>query len=440
VVHRLKGRQTKVKALVFHAREIEIEKMQKNVKKLYKHQQRFADKNPDRAMLVWETGVGKSISACVWMNARPNTRMLLVCPKGIIGKWKRDLIEWGVTNADIASRDEVKKIDLSGYGGLVLDEAQDFASPLFTKQRSERASVIYDYVRTHMGCHILLLTATPVRSTPWNIHTLACYLGIYWERKEFQNEYFYMTNKFGRMHYEKKNGWQKMIRERVEQISDIVLMSDCVDVPQQHLQTIKIAWSKTQEKALQQHLYMEPSLEWHARHRMEQGEPKWKELKKLIDGYRKVIVVCHYRSQIDDYAARIGSERQVFVLNGDTKDQDAVIEGAKDADDCIFIIQAQMGAGFDAGEFSVVIFASMSFRYVDYVQMRGRVKRINNLHENTFIHLIGGKNDKAVYDAIQSGKDFDVHEQVTGTSKEIEQARSEDYAQSARVVSGELPF
>jgi len=410
------------------------------MKTLYKHQQAFADKNPDRGLLVWETGTGKTVSACVWIKARPVVNMLVVCPKGIVGKWKRDLEEWGAI-ADVVSRDNVKKIDLKSYGGIVLDEAQDFASPLFTKQRSARATTIYNYIRSRPHTHMLLLTATPVRSTPWNIHTLACYLGIYWDKNEFLNKYFYMTDRYGRMHYEKVDGWQKMIRPLVEEISDIVLMSECVDVPQQHHQVHNIKWTQKQENELKAQLYQEPTMEWHARHRLEQGEAKWKELKTIIDGYRKVIVVCHYRDQIDDYVARLKDSRLVYVLNGSVKDQDKVIEEAKEADDCIFIIQAQMGAGFDAGEFSVVVFASMSFRYVDYVQMKGRVKRINNLHENTFIHLLGGKNDKAVYDSIKANKDFDVHEHITSrVTKNNKQKRSENNAKSVSVDEEELPF
>jgi len=409
-------------------------------KTLYNHQKRFAQKNPDRAMLVWETGTGKTVSACVWINMRKEVKILIACPKGIIGKWKRDLKEWNVNPkmVDVVSRDDIKKINLNNYGGLVLDEAQDYSSPLFIKGRSQRAEVVYRFVRQHPKACVLLLTATPVRSTPWNIHTLACYLNYFWEIKKFRDEYFYFTDKFGIYHYEKKNGWQKMIRSKVEMISDIVLMQDCVDVPMQYHKTIRIPWTKKQEAELEKLSYEEAISEWHSRHRMEQGEPKWKTLETLLNGYRKVIVVCHFRSQIDDYVEKIGDSRQVFVLNGSVKDQDKVIEEAKSADDCVFIIQAQMGAGFDAGEFSVVIFASMSFRYVDYVQMKGRVKRINNLHENTFIHLIGGKNDLAVYNTIQLNKDFDVHDYLARTTKEIEQKRSEDYASDNGVVSEEL--
>ena len=213
------------------------------------------------------------------------------------------------------------------------------------------------------------------------------------------------------MHYETKRGWQKAIRPYVEEIADIVLMQDCVDVPTQHHEIVEVSWGKHEESWLKQNLqYLEGAAQWHERHRLENGHKKFQAIVKITDGYRKVIVVCHYRSQIDEYEKWFKKDRQVFTLHGDTKDQSTVIKEAREADDCIFIIQAQMGAGFDAAEFSVVIFASMSFRYVDHVQMKGRVKRINNLHENKFIYMIGGRCDRAVYATIQANKDFDVHE------------------------------
>lgn len=383
---------------------------------LYKHQQRFITKNPDKALLVWETGTGKTIVACEWIKLRVPVKTVVICPKAIIKKWQRDLKESGAV-ADVFSRDQIKKEDIKGYGCIVIDEAQDFASPLFNKDRSERATIIYKRLRENPRINILLLTATPVRSTPWNIHTLAVYIGIFWDIQNFQRDFFYFTDMFGRFHWEKKNGWQKQIRPLVEEIADIVLMSDCVDVPKQHHQVQEIPWTKDQEDLLKGQGYQEPIQAWHARHRAENGHKKFKELEKIVNGYRKVIVVCHYRAQIEDYEKRLSSSRLVYTLTGDTKDQDKVIQEAREADDCIFIIQAQMGAGFDAGEFSVVVFASMSFRYVDYVQMKGRVKRINNLHENTFIHLLNGKNDVAIYDTIQQNKDFDVHEYINKSSR-----------------------
>lgn len=357
---------------------------------------------------MWETGTGKTVAACAWIRLRKDLPALVVCPKAIVDKWRRDLKEWGAV-AIVITRDEIKKYDISRFRAIVLDEAQDYAAPLFDKGISQRARAVYDHIRNHPDTNVLLLTATPVRSTPWNIHTLATYIGVFWPPKYFKKKFFHLTDKFGTYHYEKNTGWQKVIRPYIEEIADIVLMSDCVDVPVQHHQIERIPWSKENEETLKAQ-YLEPAAAWHARHRLENGEDKFKKLQTILDGYRKVIVVCHYRDQIEQYVQAIGEDRQVFQLHGGTKNQDEVIKAAREADDCVFFIQASMGAGFDAGEFSVVVFASMSFKYVDYVQMKGRVKRINNLHENTFIHLLGGKCDEAVYKTIQENRDFDVHD------------------------------
>lgn len=409
------------------------------MKKPYAHQQRFIDRNKNRDLLVWEGGLGKTFAGSLWLLKRPKMKALVVCPKAIIGKWKRDLVADGA-KADVVSRDEIKKIDLNKYKAIILDEAQDFASPIFDKARSQRTTVLYQYVKDNPDAHILLLTATPVRSTPWNIHTLACFLGIYWDVVKFRDEFFHLTNKFGRMHYEKNKDWRIRIRKYIEEISDIVLMADVVDVPLQHNQVIQIPFTPAQENALGEQ-YLEPSAEWHARHRAENGKEKFKVLEGIMAKYRKVIVVCMYTQQLKDYAEYIGEDRAVFTLNGQTKDQDEVIKQAQEADDCVFLVQASMGAGFDADQFSVIVFASMSFKYIDYAQMKFRVKRIHNLHENTFIHLLGGKCDQSVYNAIDAGKNFDVVEYLAGTSAEARQTRGQSNAESVGVdESQSVPF
>lgn len=407
-------------------------------KTLYKHQQAFIDRNKNRDLLVYEGGTGKTFCGCLWLNKRKHLKALVVCPKSIIKKWKRSLEEEGSV-ADVCSRDDIKKIDLNKYEAIILDEAQDFASPIFDKGRSQRTEAIYTYIKTHPQAHILLLTATPVRSTPWNIHTLACYLGIYWDVKKFRDEFFHLTDKFGRLHYEKNKDWRIKIRPYIEAIADIVLMSDCVDVPVQHNQVVNIKWTGAQDNKVKGE-YLEPSAEWHLRHRVENGQEKFAKLKEILDQYRKIIIVCYYTEQIETYSKAIGEDRQVYVLSGSTKNQDDVIASAQSADDCVFFVQASMGAGFDADKFSVIVFASMSFRYIDYAQMKYRVKRIHNLHENTFIHLLGGKCDEAVYNTINEGKNFDPHEYLTGSPEGKSQARTKSNTGRVEMVSPDVPF
>jgi hypothetical protein len=52
------------------------------------------------------------------------------------------------------------------------------------------------------------------------------------------------------------------------------------------------------------------------------------------------------------------------------------------------------------------VFASMSYRVRDFVQMKYRVRRIHNLHPVEYNYLIGGRCDKAVKKVIDMGRDF----------------------------------
>jgi hypothetical protein len=55
-----------------------------------------------------------------------------------------------------------------------------------------------------------------------------------------------------------------------------------------------------------------------------------------------------------------------------------------------------------------MVFASLSFSYVDYKQACGRILRINNLQENTYIHLVAEGVDQDVYNCIQNKQDFTI--------------------------------
>lgn len=415
------------------------------MKTLYKHQQAFIDRNPNKALLCHEAGTGKTLTAIHWLMLRKERKALVVAPKGVQLMWNTNLKEWGV-KADVVKLDEIKKMELGQYGCIVLDEAQNFCSPLFSKARSQRATVLYNLVKARPDIHILALSATPIRSHPENLHTLACYLGVYWDIKKFRDEFCHLTNKFGIMHMEPNKDWRVKIRPKLEQIADIVNMKDCIDVPIHEHTTIEIPWTKRQEALLDQE-YLEPAREWHARHRLEQGEEKWHELEKILDGHRKVVVVCYYLEQINDYVKRIGNDRQVFVMTGATKNQGEVVKEANDSDDAILLIQAGLGAGFDLDKFSVMVFASMSFAFVHLIQMQARVNRIHNLHKNQYIYLIGGRCDRDVKKQLDKGFDFHPpayynkgNERTTRTTTQTNKDRGQSDPDCSGLVSDELPF
>lgn len=430
--------------------------MEQNLKKLklpkgitlYAWQEDFINNhNKDRVLLCAEAGTGKSFAAISWLQLRSHLKALVIAPLGIQLKWKEDLKKWKV-NADVVTTDAIKKIDLNKYGAVVVDECQNINSALFDKSRSQRTTAFYTYVRSNPKAHIFLASATPIRSKPENLHTLACYIGIYWDIKRFRDEFLHLTNKFGIFHYEPNKTWRKDIRPKLENISHIVNMADCVDVPVHEHKEINIPWTKDQEEKLVQQ-YLEPSAEWHARHKAEQGEKKYKELAKIMDGNRKVIVVCYYLEQIEYYKKCIGDDREVYIMTGSTKNQGQVVKDANESEDCILLIQAGLGAGFDLDRFSVMVFASMSFAFVHLVQMQARINRIHNLHPNQYIYLLGGKCDLAVYQQVHKGFDFhppayynkNINEITTtrSTSRSTKKGAISD-SKGTSMVSPDVPF
>jgi len=64
---------------------------------LYKHQQRIVDTNPDRILLNWACGTGKSIAALILANNKPGMNVLIICPKSVKAKWQREVKAFGVS-------------------------------------------------------------------------------------------------------------------------------------------------------------------------------------------------------------------------------------------------------------------------------------------------------------------------------------------------------
>lgn len=368
---------------------------------LYPWQAAALAKENDKALWCAEAGTGKTHAAHLWLEQkRRHINPTILCPKQIKQSWQA---KW--PHATVLTPYEVRTAPrISNCTALVIDEADEYASPLFlAKKRSQMATKVYEFVRQHPTVPVLLLTATPIRSTPWNLHTLLTYIGRYQDWKEFREKYFvlevprYLT----RPAWFPKTGWQRQIQKELEEHAEIALMKDMVDYlpPETHeVITLKSPnYAKNKE--------WEASKQFVEDHRLEQRS-KVARLKKIAHGYRKVAVVAHYREQIDDLRKKLSSERETFVLDGRTKDVESVISAAEDSSECYFIIQAAVGAGFELPSFAVMVFVSQGYSVRNYVQMKARIRRINALKPVKYYYMHGGKCDKAIYKSIEMGKDF----------------------------------
>jgi superfamily II DNA or RNA helicase len=354
----------------------------------------------DNMLICWEGGVGKTIAGCLWLRDNRDSNALVVCPKKVVRKWQNELNKWG-TKATVVSKEDFKKLPLKKWTARVIDEADEFASPLFVaSKRSQLSSKLYEQVKTFPDTPTLLLTATPIRSHPWNLHTLLCYLGHYIDHKKWRDHFFdlkYMPY-LPRPAYIPKDDWRQRIRPILEKHADIVLLKDCVgELPPVEEEKV-IAKAPKYVKKIDDKVFFDE-------HRWEQQD-KAKKIIEIGKEYRKILVVAYYREQIAELEKELEKDKPVFAIHGGVSDQETVIKQAQESDDCYFICQASIGAGFDADQFSCVVFASMSYAVRDYVQMKFRVRRVHNLHPVKYWYLINGRCDKAVLENIELGKDF----------------------------------
>lgn len=371
--------------------------------KPYAHQQKFKKGYSGSRIIAHEGGTGKSVCGSLWLaDGREDNG--LVCPKRIVKKWQKTLKEWGA-EATVMTPVEFMKSDRR-FKNLVVDEVDEFAAPLFVGDGSARSKFLYNYIREYHP-DILLLSATPVRSTAWNLHTILCYAGIYIPWKEFRAEFFELRypeeRGFGYLQHPSwlpKRDWRTKIREWEEKYCDIVLLSECVkDLPPIISERITVSTPEF--------IITEDDYGFHARHKWEQ-QNKAKEILEKGKQFRKVLVVAYYTDQIAELAEQLQKDKgkEVFAVTGKVKDQEAILDAATLSQDCYLIVQADIGAGFDGNTFSCIIFASMSYAVRSFVQMMFRVRRIHDLHPVYQVFIFGGECDHAVYENVQLGKDF----------------------------------
>ena len=364
------------------------------------HQQRIIDLNPNKILLDWSPRVGKTLPACIWIDLpeqRNNT--FIICKKSNKKEWI------GMnTKATVYTKEEFKKqaSTIKNPTAIVVDEVHNFGAGLFVKGRSELATTLYNLLKGYPDCHFMGLSGSMVRNSPWSFHTLLCYLGVYIPWKEWRSEFFEQKQTHFQPYpiWVAKENWREGVYNYRRKYCDQVSLSQVVD----NLPPVKpVVVEIKQEK------YIKPKDEivtWTHEHKHEQqNKHKW-----LIDlEYKKVIIVCRYTEQINDLATKLKEYKDVFILNGQTKDQGDVIKKAQESEECYFLVNSKMGEAWDGWMFDCMVFCSMDDAFVANFQMHERQRNIKNLKDIEIFYLIGGKWDKKIYESFLLGQDFNPH-------------------------------
>lgn len=405
---------------------------------LFPHQQQKLDRNPAKSLIPFGTGVGKTITA-LELAHKNAVICLIICPKAQKKMWLREIAKYPEQHIVVTKEEfKVGYLTLGRFEGVIVDEAHHFTG------KSGHNKVLSSYLKRYRPKYRWLLTATPYRSSPWNIQRLATFLDRPMPYKDFVHRFFHEIDMGGnpnRPGYKKKvvlfikDGIENDIARWVQALSDgdVWAMSDVVDVPTQSIKTIYVEMTEEQKKGIEE---LEDTVfisRFTHMHCIENGilsgdgyvvdklfeNEKIREIYKILknSGHDRFAIFCRYNAQIEYYRVEIESFGfSVFVINGSVSDRDALvlqIEAHKGR--CVILIQSQCSEGYELPSISDIIFASLSWSYLDYVQAQGgesgggRFLRINKLKENRYWHLVvKGGVDEDIYNCILKKQDFDI--------------------------------
>lgn len=425
--------------------------------KLYDHQQKIIDEDPKKCGIFLGTGGGKTLTALM-LGSNPT---IVVCPKTIrdarIWEKQNEKIEeelGGLTDfLVVVSKEDWKKnwkqiIDKMKSSSndrplkIIFDECHTiFGVTPATVQRNyvkyPKTSQIYSAVEESIQYaqpeRLYFCSATPV-SKPMHLWALATLLGKKWDWFAFRQKYYFEMQR-GVFIPRKSKELKDKMAELTKHFGYTGQLSDWFDVPEQTHEVIHFGLTPKQEKAVRDIEAMEadPLVRRAKIRTIENGVLYSKRIERfservenLVDSvdifpsekidyiveraqeFPKILVFAAYSAQINEIAREVTKAGfPVVKLTGATKDRGIMLQQAEKASSCIVVAQSSISAGYELPSFPCVIYASKSYRYVDYEQSLGRVLRANHLKKNLYIHLVvKGDADEACHETIMSGQDF----------------------------------
>lgn len=417
---------------------------------LYAHQEKIIAADPKKCGIFLGTGSGKS-RICL-MLARGD--ILVICPKTQKQdqNWEREyraVLEESVKKygrgetpkllkprLTVISKEEFRRdaAFLPHYETVIVDEAHTCLGVLpNTRQRHRviipKASQLFDalqaYVERTKPTRLYLCTATIMKS-PMTVWAAGKILGREWDFYEFRSTFY------SRLPIPMREVWQsksdkrtkEALAEIVKNLGSVGRLEDYFDVPEQTFRNEYVSLTEKQKKRIKDMRldFPEPIVRIGKINQIENGilsgdefnapelfeNAKIDRILELATEFPKMVIFCKYRAQIEQIQQALTTAKiHTWTLTGDTKDRGAVIKQANELDG-VFLAQSQISAGWELPAYPVMVFASMSYSFVDRVQAEGRILRANHLKKNLYITLIvKGGVDEAIFKAISNKKDFD---------------------------------
>lgn len=393
------------------------------MKKLYQHQQKIYD------------SVGSQINSGLWMEMRTgktplsiriaskvSPSCLVIVPKPLVEQWEESISDWddkGIKWKVIGK--ERFRIDHKGiekYNCLLIDEVHRQGA----NHKSKFFKAVQYYKNKHSVKNTILLSGTPYSNNSWSVYSLGLLLGRDWKWWDWSTRYFFTVKMGMRNIPQQKKGIEGEMAIILKGLGHTCKLKDVVDVPDDEIINEYFDLNPEQKKLIKDSFDPLPIVRFTKEHQIESGTlksngytetmqigcEKTKRIIELVEENDKICIVCRYNEQVRMYAELI-KDRPVFIINGETKNRSEIVKDVDKSDKCAVIVNSSCSDGYTLKSVSIMVFASMSFSYVDYAQMLSRVKDMTKKTGNTYIHLLTRDKksiDQAIYESVKRKEDF----------------------------------
>lgn len=381
------------------------------------------DLNPARALIPDGTGTGKTLIG-IALADKNAAKCLVVTIKDNVAKWEREIEEYsdGKCSFRVMSKETFKKVapTLEYFDAVICDECHHVAG-----MKSQLSKTFRSWLKRNNVPYRWLMSATPVTANWQSVFVLANHLGNDLNYYKFMRYFYYEVpmGKFRKV-WKPNTNREGALMDLVKRLAHgrMVTMADIAVVPEQKMVTAYFEMTENQKNGIAALEDIEHIVRWTKAHQIENGTLAGNEYQKatlyncMKDDYihalahvnAKIAIFCRYNLQIESLKAFLKHlKKPIFIINGDTNNRDDCVRQVEATPKCIVLINSSCGTGYELPSIGTIVFASLSFSYLDYEQAKGRFLRVNKLKENTYYHLVTkGGVDEGVYDCIQSKKDF----------------------------------
>lgn len=391
---------------------------------LRSHQVKIFNDNPIKTGLWLEMRCGKSPLA-IRLVVRNCKTCLVIVPKPLVEQWKEYIKIWDDKNEmimwQVISKEQfrINWKTTQGYEGLIIDEVHRQGG----NYKSKFFKTVQSYKKKFKVNKIWLLSGSPFSNNSWSVYSLGLLLDRDWEWFDWRNRFFYLVRMGIRQVPVQRTGIEKEMARIINKLGYTLKLSDVVDVPEDEYIKEYFDLNKFQKDLIKESFDPLPIVRYTKQHQIENGSlkgdgyrdgkiiqcQKTERIKELVEENNKIAIVCRYNLQIANYEAELGGYlHKIFIINGETKDRNEVIKEIEKSDKCVVLLQANCSDGYSLKSINIMVFASMSFSFVDYIQICSRLKDMDKKTGNTYIHLLtrGDSVDKGVYDSVMRKQDF----------------------------------